>query len=98
MGWCGGGWLVEDGLTNFHVWGLIWVGGMIEMTGAFLYIAHPAGKSGLIHKVSATKEVKLQCSSLFQVSTCVIFSNILLAKPNHITKPRFKCENIDCIS
>ena len=49
----------------------------------------PAGLSWLIHNVQGAKEGESQCASLFQVTACVIFPNILLTEANHIAKPRF---------
>lgn len=68
---------------------------MIQVSGDFLHVASSSRPVWAYSQCPGGKEGVSRCASLFQVSACVVFSNIVLAKANHITKPRFKGENIN---
>lgn len=72
--------------------GQSWMASLTYLGSWLKCLSSPHGLSSRLasagfHGGSCPKEGKPQCASTFQVSACVMFANVLLAKTSHITKP-----------
>lgn len=53
------------------------------------------GETRLLHMLAAALQGKLQCSSTYQISTCISFAFVPLAKASNIYKPEWLWEGAE---